>query len=270
MATKWFLSQLSTEVEDNMRLYAVKTRLLKSGDDLADIILESLKKQNLQLEDDDVLAVTSKIVAYAQNRLIKLSDAKPSAKAKELAQRFSLTPEFAELVLRESDKIYGGVEKAVLTLKNGILTANAGIDNKNAPIGHVALWPTDVKQWAGSFRNEIKRRTGKKVAILVVDSRLAPLRRGTTGLALSVAGFKPVWDERGEKDIYGKPLVITQHAVADDLASAVHALMGEAAERTPIVLIREAQVEFDDNAYDSADMMIPFKECIFMSAFGYS
>jgi len=258
------------EVEDNMRLYAIKTGLLKTSDNLSDIILESLKEQKLQLEDNDILAVTSKIVAYAQNRLIRLSDVKPSAKAKELAQRFSLPTEFAELVLRESDKIYGGVEKAVLTLKNGILTANAGIDNKNAPIDNVALWPTNVKEWTTSFRDEIGRRTGKKIAVLVVDSGLAPLRKGTTGLALSVAGFKPVRDERGERDIYGKQLVITQHAVADDLASAAHMLMGEGAEKTPMVLIRGAPMEFDDHAYDSEDMMMPFKECIFMNAFGYS
>jgi len=253
-----------------MRLFAIETRLLKTGEDLTNAILESLGKQKVQLEDNDIVAVASKIVAYAQDRLVKLSDVKPSSSAKELAQRFSLTPEFAELVLRESDRIYGGVEKAVLTLKNGILTANAGIDNKNAPVGHVALWPTNLKEWTANFRNEIGRRTGKKVAVLVVDSGLAPLRKGTTGLALSVAGFKPIKDERGEKDIYGKRLVITQHAVADDLASAAHVLMGETAEKTPVVLIKEAPVEFDDNARDSADMMMPFKECIFMNAFGYS
>jgi F420-0:gamma-glutamyl ligase len=127
-----------------------------------------------------------------------------------------------------------------------------------------------MKEWTAHFREEMGRRTGKKVAVLIVDSGLAPLRKGTTGLALSVAGFEPVRDERGEKDTYGKPLVITQHAVADDLASAAHILMGEAAEKTPVVLIKEAPVKFDDNAYDSTDMMMPFKECIFMNAFGYS
>jgi F420-0:gamma-glutamyl ligase len=91
---------------------------------------------------------------------------------------------------------------------------------------------------------------------------------GTTGLALAVAGFKPVKDCRGDKDIYGKPLIITRHAIADNLASAAHLLMGEAAEKTPVVLIKDAPVDFDDNVYGSADMMMPFKKCIFMSAFG--
>ncbi|MDI6846576.1 MAG: coenzyme F420-0:L-glutamate ligase [Candidatus Bathyarchaeia archaeon] len=252
-----------------MRLYAVKTRIVKTGDNIVEVILESLKEQGLQLEDWDVLALTSKIVAYAEGRVAKLSDFKPSNKAKELAKKFSLQPEFAELILREADKVYGGVEKAVLTLKNGVLTANAGIDNKNAPAGSVVLWPKNAKEWAKHIREEIIRKTGKHIAVLIVDSELTPLRLGTTGLALAVVGFKPVTDCRGEKDIFGKPLVITRHAVGDDLASAAHLLMGEAAEKTPMVLIKDAPVIFDEGVYGFVDMMIPFNECIFMTAFGH-
>jgi len=250
-----------------MRLYAIKTKIIKTGDNLADVILKSLKGQNLQLEDDDVLAITSKIIAYAETRLVKLKGITPSNKAKELAQRFSLQPEFAELILREADKIYGGVKKAILTLKKGILTANAGIDNKNAPFDYVVLWPNNAKKWVKHIREEIKQRTGKQVAVLIVDSGLVPLRMGTTGLALAVAGFKPVSDRRREKDIYGKPLVITRHAIADDLASAAHSLMGEAAEKTPLVLIKDAPVDFNEGVYGSENMTLPFNKCIFMGTF---
>jgi len=252
-----------------MRLYAVKTRLVRAGDSLVDVILKSLKEQHLELEDKDILALTSKIIAYAENRLVKLSEVKPSGKASEVAQHFSLQPQFAELILREADKIYGGVEKAVLTLKNGILTANAGIDNKNAPVDWVVLWPKAAQECSRDLREEIMRKTGKCVGVLIVDSGLAPLRRGTRGLTLAVAGFKPVRGMRREKDLYGKPLVITQHAVADDLASAAHLLMGEASERIPVVLIKDAPVDFDDGVYGSEDMMTPLKECIFMGSFGY-
>lgn len=253
-----------------MRLYAVKTRIVKTGDSIVEVILESLKEQGLQLEDGDVLALTSKIVAYAEGRVAKLSDVKPSEEAKELAKKFSLQPEFAELILQEADKIYGGVERAVLTLKNGVLTANAGIDNKNAPVGFVVLRPKNAKEWAKHIREEIIRRTDKNIAVLIVDSGLVPLRLGTNGLALAAAGFKPVMDFRGEKDIFGKPLIITRHAVADDLASATHLLMGEVTEKTPIVLIKDAPVVLDEGVYGSRDMMISPDECIFMNAFRLS
>jgi len=252
-----------------MRLYAVKTSIVKTGENLVEVILESLKRQKLQLENGDILALASKIIAYAEGHVTKLNNIKPSEKAKELAKKFSLQPEFAELILQEADKIYGGVERAVLTLKNGVLTANAGIDNKNAPVGFVVLWPKNPEKWAKDIREEIMRRTGKHIAVLIVDSGLVPLRLGTKGLALAVAGFKPVMDFRGEKDIFGKTLIITRHAVADDLASAAHLLMGEVAEKTPVVLIKGAPVVFDGGVYDCDAMMISPDECIFMNAFGH-
>ena len=250
-----------------MRLYVVKTRVVKPGDNLVDVILDSLRKQTLKLEDNNVLALASKIVSYSQGRIVKLGDAKPSEKAKKLARKYSLEPEFAELVLREAEKVYGGVEKAVLTLKDNIITANAGIDNKNAPIGSAVLWPRDLVQWLKNFRDEINRKTGKRIAVVVVDSGLIPLRIGTVGLALAAAGFNPIREWRGKGDLYGRPIMITRHAVADDLASAAHLLIGEAAEKTPIVLIKDAPVDFDDNVHGSEEMMMPFRECIFMNTF---
>jgi len=264
------LFQSCMEDDGTVKLYAVKTRTIKVGDSLVEIILESLRAQNLQLEDNDIVALTSKIISYSESRLAKMSEIKPSEKAKELAQQHGLKPEFAELILREATKVYGGVDKAVLTLKNGILTANAGIDNKNSPEGFVVLWPSNPRESADKLRKEIRHATGKRVAVLIVDSGLVPLRIGTTGLALAVAGFKPIKDNRQDKDLYGKPIAITRQAVADDLASATHLLMGEAAEKTSIVVIRDAPVDFDEGVYDAADMMMSFKECIFMGTFSGS
>lgn len=253
-----------------MRLYAIKTDTVETGEDLAEKALDSMKKQKLQFENNDILALTSKIVAYSQGRVLRLNEIIPSEEARKLAKKHSLQPEFAELILRESDEILGGVKKAVLTIKNKILTANAGIDNKNAPLGFAVLWPTDPEESANNIREQIMKATGKKIGVLIVDSGLVPLRIGTTGMAVAVAGFKPIRDTRGQPDIFGKPLVITRHAVADDLASAAHLLMGEAAEKTPLVLIRDAPVEFDDGIYGSGDMMMPFQECLFMGTFKLS
>ncbi|MEM4703701.1 MAG: coenzyme F420-0:L-glutamate ligase [Candidatus Bathyarchaeia archaeon] len=246
-----------------MKLYAVKTKKVEKGDDLTEIILSSLQEQKLTLENNDILAVASKVFSHAEGRIVKLSKVKPSEKAEKIACKYSLSPEFAELILQESERIYGGVEKAVLTLKNYMLIPNAGIDNKNAPKGFAVLWPSDPKVSVQKVREKIKQKTGKNVAVLMVDSGLIPLRIGTVGLALAVAGFKPVRDTRGIKDLYGKPLIITRHAVADDLACAAHLLIGEAAEQTPIVLIRDAPVDYDDNVYGAQDVMMPFNECLF-------
>jgi F420-0:gamma-glutamyl ligase len=102
---------------------------------------------------------------------------------------------------------------------------------------------------------------------LVVDSSLIPLRIGTVGLALAVAGFKPIREWRGKPDLYGRTIMITRHAVADDLASSVHLLMGEATEKTPVVLVKQAPVDFDNKIHSSEEMMMPFKDCIFMNTY---
>jgi coenzyme F420-0:L-glutamate ligase/coenzyme F420-1:gamma-L-glutamate ligase len=250
-----------------MRLYPIRTRRVRIGDDLGKLIHEALKKQHLEVEDNDVLALASKIVSYAQSRVVKLSEIKPSEEARKLAKEYSLEPEFAELVLLEAGKVYGGVKKAVLTFKDGVITPNAGIDNKNAPSGSAVLWPENLAEWLRSFRDGINRRTGKRIAVIVVDSGLMPLRIGTVGLALAVAGFNPIREWRGRKDLYGRTILITRHAVADDLASAAHLLMGEAAEKTPAVLVKDAPLDFDDDIHVSEEMMMPFKECIFMNTF---
>jgi coenzyme F420-0:L-glutamate ligase/coenzyme F420-1:gamma-L-glutamate ligase len=248
-----------------LELYAVKTKIVEIGDDLVKVILESLESQMLQLEDDDILVLASKVVSYVEGRLVKLDKIKPSERAASLAKEYCLKPEFADLILRESDKVYGGVNRAVLTLKNGVLAPNAGIDNKNAPNGFIILWPSDPKKTARAIRGEIRKRTGKQVGVLIVDSGLVPLRIGTNGLALAVAGFKPIRDYRKSKDLFGKEIVITRQAIADDLASAAHLMMGEAKESTPLVLVRGAPVEFDEGAYDAGEMTMQPDECIFMS-----
>lgn len=249
-----------------MQVLAIRTKIFKSGDDLVSIVEESLQAHGVELKDGDVLAISSKVVASTENRIASLREIQPSKKARKFATKYSLEPEFAELVLREAEKIYGGVHKSILTLKNGVLTVNAGIDNKNAPVGYVALWSLNPQSRADKIRKEIKKRTGKGVGIVIVDSQVVPLRMGTRGLALAVSGFKPVEDCRGREDLFQKKLAITRHSIADDLASAAHLLMGETNEQTPVVLIRDAPVAFTEVA-DEEEMKISPEECVYMKSF---
>jgi len=245
-----------------MQLFRISTKLIKPEDNLVKIILESLDKQKLSIQDGDLLAITSKAVATVERRLQKLSSVKPSKKAKKLAKQYDLEPSFVEIVLQEAKLIYGGVSKALLTLKNNVLTANAGVDHKNVPKGYVALWPKNSQKSAEKIRKEILERTGKQVGVLIIDSRVTPLRMGTTGVALGIAGFEPVRDYRFDKDLYGNSIRITRQAIADDIASAAHLMMGESSEQTPIILVRNAPVKLCDKV-NSTSTIIPTKECLF-------
>jgi len=253
-----------------MQVFPICTQIIRLKDDLTNVLLESMKKQNLKFEDGDVLAIASKALVAADGHFVQLKKVSPSEKARKLAKKYSLAPEFVELILQESDRVYDGVYKAILTLKNHILTVNTGIDQKNTPTGYVALWPLNPQSRANQIRNEIQQRVGKRIGVLIIDSQVAPLRMGTRGIALAVSGFKPVIDLRGRKDLYGKRLSITRHAVADDLASTAHLVMGESDEKIPAVIIRNAPVVFTEENINVNDMSISSEECVFMSGFHLS
>jgi len=247
-----------------MEIIPIKTPIIKPSSNLAKTILDAMHDQGLELQDGDIIAIASKAVSTATNRIVNLKEIKPSKEALKLAGKYYLEPEFVELVLMESEKIYGGVEKAILTMKNGILTVNAGIDHKNVPEGYASLWPKNPQLEADKLRRQIEGKTGRKIGILIVDSEVSPLRLGTRGFALAISGFKPIKDYRGKRDIYGKRIVITLHSLADDLAAAAHAVMGESAEQVPVVLIRKAPIILGENA-KSDEMKISRENCVYLS-----
>jgi len=155
----------------------------------------------------------------------------------------------------------------LLTIKNNTLMANAGVDKSNVPSGFASLLPVDSRASAERLRQEIKQRLGKEVGVLIIDSRTQPLRLGNIGMALGVAGFKPVADDRGREDLFGNELRVTRRAIADNLASACTAVIGESDESTPAALVRDATVEFLDDSFDSSAMWISPAECMYMAIF---
>ncbi|RLI97039.1 MAG: coenzyme F420-0:L-glutamate ligase [Candidatus Aenigmatarchaeota archaeon] len=246
-----------------MEIYGIKTRLIKPGEDIVEIIVKSLEENKIELSDGDVIAIADKVIATADRRIVKLSEITPSQKAIEIAKKYQLEPGFAELVIRESDIVMGGVYRAVLTVRDGIIVANAGIDHKNVPEDCAALWPEDPNKRAREIREKIMRITGKRIGVILVDSRVMPLRRGTVGFALGFSGIKPTIDCRGKSDLYGKPLKITYMNVIDDLAAAAHLLMGETDERVPLVVIKGAPIEITDDC-DPDEVKISYRDCIYM------
>ncbi len=249
-----------------MQLLGIHTTLIVPGDNLVDKILDGMLKQEIPLDDGDVLLIASKAVSTTQKRLVQLKTIKPSQKARKLAKKHSLEPEFVELVLQESDKICGGVTKVLLTLRDNLLVANAGVDHKNAPKGYAVLWPKHPHKSAEKIRTEILKKTGKYIGVLIVDSRITPLRIGTTGIAIGTAGYSAVADCRSQRDLYGNSLHITRHALADDLASAAHLIMGEADEQIPAVLAKNAPSNITQKTnLDST--AISAEDCLFMSCF---
>lgn len=222
-----------------MIIIPIKTkRLLKNP--LGDI-LKSIKNK---LKNGDILVLTSKIISLEYSGLINLDQVVFSKKSQKLAKKHGISPQFAELVINESDQIFGGVKGAILTLKSGILMANAGIDASNVPLNHVVRLPKQIEKITDQIRFKLKKLTGKKIGLVINDSVCLPLRLGTHHYALVISGFKGIIDERGKKDLFHKPMKITTHNLADEISSAAGLIMGERNESIPAVIIRGLKVNF--------------------------
>jgi coenzyme F420-0:L-glutamate ligase len=146
-----------------------------------------------------------------------------------------------------------------------LFVANAGVDSSNAPNGYVVLLPKEPQKTADRIKKAVEKETGKKIGIIIGDSRVIPLKRGVIGVALATAGIEPVEDCRGKTDLFGRKLQVTFRAIADDMVSASQILMGEADEQIPMVLIRGAPIKFTEELQQ--DMQLSPEECIYMKVF---
>jgi coenzyme F420-0:L-glutamate ligase len=218
----------------------------------------------VSLKTGDIVAVSSKIVGITENRTRYFDSVRPGLKAGSLSRKHSLTPAFAQAVLDEADVVIGGVKGALLTVKNGDAVANAGIDRKNAPEGAVVLWPSNADLSARNIRRSIRRRSAKNVGVVIVDSRVSPMRLGTTGFAIGCAGFEPVEDIRGSLDLSGRRIEITLRAIADGIAASAQLVMGEASERIPFAIVRDAPVKLS-NGQGIRSAKLTWNRCLYMS-----
>jgi coenzyme F420-0:L-glutamate ligase/coenzyme F420-1:gamma-L-glutamate ligase len=242
----------------------VKLPTVRIGQEVNFVVLQSLKKRNLRLKTGDVIAVASKVVSTCERRVVELDQVRVTEAARRISHGYNLDQRLAAIVLQEADEILGGVRGFLLTINNGVLTANAGIDLKNTPSGTAMLWPQDADASAARLRESLEAESGTRLGAIVVDSRVTPLRLGTVGLAIGVSGLAPVSDHRGTPDIYRRKARVTQTNVVDDLASSAHLLMGETSERIGVVLVRGAPVHLQSSG-DSKRARINARNCLITS-----
>ena len=249
-----------------LEIFGIKTDLVRPGDDLAEAILRGMERADLRLADGDILVVAESAVATAEGGVVNLSQVTPGAVACELAERYDKDAREMELIIRSSDRIIGGIPGVVLTIKDGFLYPNGGIDHSNAPPGHVVIFPKDPRRSAAELRKRLEEASGKKIGVIVGDSRTHPLRLGCVGVALACDGVVPVEDARGQKDLFGRPLMITRKAVADNLVSAAEVVMGEGDEGIPAVIVRGAPVRLPGEGEDVTIPNIPPEECMYIGS----
>lgn len=252
-----------------MNLFSIELPLIKKNDPLIEIIIEKIEEKKESLRDGDIIVISEKVVAVSQGRIVNLSEVKNiSKKAKKMAKEYDMDERYVQLILNEATSILGGLPggHVILAKVNDFLIANAGIDQSNAGPNNVILLPKNPKELVWIYWKHFKKIYNlKRLGVIFADSRVQPLRKGTIGIAVATAGFEPIEDLRGHPDLFGRPLKITLRAIADDLTSAAQFLLNEGDQQTPVVIIRDANIEFTDNPQFTTEL--PAEECLYMNIF---
>lgn len=223
------------------------------GDDIFSLIDAAARSGDYRFADGDVLVLAQKIVSKSENRLVRLAEVTPSARAEALAVEIDKDPRLVELILRESSGVVRQ-RKGVIIVEHrlGYVHANAGIDRSNVEgEDTVLLLPENPDASAAALRARFRHELGIDLRVIINDSAGRAWREGTVGIALGTAGFEPVCNLIGKPDMLGRPMEVTTVGVADELAAAASLVMGQAAEGTPVVVVRGAALAASEGGSES-------------------
>ena len=248
----------------SLTVYSLVSTRKRGEFDVFEALLETLKNNDKKIQNGDVLVISTKYISNSQGRIVNTSNIKPSKKGKEVSKKFQMKPQIAEIVLRESDKIFGGITGFVITSSDNIMAPNAGIDKSNAKKDQVILYPNKPFLIAEELRRKIFLKFSVHIGVILVDSRLMPARIGTSGIAIACAGIEPVLDMRAKKDLDGNPLKVTFQAVIDNIATIANHKMGEGAESKPFAIVRDSGAKLTDRKINPSEMAISPDQCVYV------
>jgi coenzyme F420-0:L-glutamate ligase/coenzyme F420-1:gamma-L-glutamate ligase len=240
---------------------------VKAGDNLGLLLRAALKSHGAALSKGDILVVAQKIVSKAEGRLKRYADIMPSSEALTLGRRLRKDPRKVELILRESRRIVRAIDRPglpegilITEHKLGFICANAGVDESNLEQSDAALLlPEDPDGSARTLRQQLEREAAP-IGVIISDTFGRPWRMGQVNVAIGLAGVPATLDLIGRADAFGRTLLVTQPAFADELAAAAGLLMTKHG-RTPVVLCRG--LDWTPGESSARDLIRPIDEDLF-------
>lgn len=219
--------------------------MVEPGDDLLDLIDAGLASMGESLQTDDVIVMAQKIVSKTENRYVDLATVTPSEEAIRLGEEVDKDPRKVQVILDESNEVVRKRPGVLIVEQNlGFVQASAGIDQSNIWNDNgeqddlCLLLPVDPDGSARQLMEQVRDRHGIHVGVIINDSLGRAWRVGQLGLAIGVAGFTALEDYIGKFDIYGRELLVSQVAAADEMAAGASLVMGQTDEKTPVVIVR--------------------------------
>ncbi|MBV8347066.1 MAG: coenzyme F420-0:L-glutamate ligase [Mycolicibacterium sp.] len=218
----------------------------RPGDDLA----TALAAGEPWLRDGDVVVVTSKVVSKCEGRVVP-APADPDARD-ELRRK---------LIDAEAVRILARKGKTLITENAlGLVQAAAGVDGSNMGSTELALLPVDPDGSAATLRARLRERLGVNVAVVITDTMGRAWRNGQTDTAIGAAGVEVLHSYTGAHDAHGNELLVTEVAVADEIAAAADLVKGKLTG-IPVAVVRGLVMR--DDGSNARSLLRPGSEDLF-------
>ncbi len=223
----------------NITIIPLRLPIVKKDDKLSQLIIKSIEKHSLIIEDNDIFVIAHTIISRIEGKEYNLSKIDPSPFAEVLARKTNKDPCLVELILRESLSVLKVKNNNIITkTKHGWICANSAVDQSNSKPGHAITLPVDSNESAKQIGQILTNNYSKNISVLISDTQGRALRRGAVNVAIGAYNFSVIDDARKRRDIFGYPLKSTIIGLADEVCAAAELVMGQADEKAPVVLIK--------------------------------
>ena len=218
----------------------------RPGDDLAAAVAAAAP----WLRDDDVVVVTSKVLSKCEGRIVPAPE---DPEERDALRRKLIDAEAVRVLARKG--------RTLITENNlGIVQAAAGVDGSNVGATELALLPVDPDGSAAALRDGLRERLGVTVGVVVTDTMGRAWRNGQIDAAIGAAGLTVLHGYAGAHDVHGNELVVTEVAVADEIAAAADLVKGKLTG-IPVAVVRGLALR--DNGSNARTLLRPGEEDLF-------
>ena len=207
--------------------------LIQKGDNIAEMICD-----RVSLKDGDILCIATTIVSKAHGYSTILAGVTPGAQACHIASVTGEDPRFLQVVLDQAVDVLIETPFTLTQLPCGHVGVRSGVDASNVEDGIAVFLPPDPMEEAARMAARIHEISGADCRVILTDTCGRAFRRGQTGHAIGWSGMTGIRDFRGDTDLFGRVLEITEEAVVDEIAGFANFVMGESNNGVPVVLFR--------------------------------
>lgn len=210
----------------------------RPGDDLAAAIAGAAPS----LRDGDIAVITSKVVSKCEGRVVA---APPDPEERDALRRKLIESEAVRILARKGRTL-------ITENRHGLVQAAAGVDGSNIGTTELALLPEDPDASAARLRAELRRLCGADVAVVITDTMGRAWRNGQIDAAIGSAGLPVLHSYAGARDSHGNELLVTEVAVADEIAAAADLVKGKLTA-VPVAVVRGLALRGDGST--AADLL---------------